>query len=65
MEANSFYELGQGIEEAANDWRALENQIRQYGGTMITVWHNTFLGTQARFSGWRERYANWLRGLCN
>ena len=65
MEANSFYELGQGIEEAANDWTALEGQIRQYGGTMITVWHNTFLGTRARFSGWRERYANWFRGLCN
>lgn len=63
MEANSFFEWNNNVDEASNEWAALENQIRKYGGTMITVWHNTVLGTQTRFSGWRERYANWMRSM--
>jgi hypothetical protein len=63
MEANSYYEQRDTIEEAAQEWEKLEESVRGTGGTFITIWHNTQLGTQARFSGWRDRYARWLRAL--
>jgi hypothetical protein len=28
---------------------------------MVTIWHNTFLGTAARFAGWREVYEVFLK----
>jgi hypothetical protein len=61
MEANSFFEAGHTIEQAEAEWRGLEQAVRQVQGRMITIWHNTFLGTQKRFAGWRDRYAKWLR----
>jgi hypothetical protein len=30
---------------------------------MITVWHNSFLGTSAEFKGWREVYKNFLEKI--
>jgi len=61
MDANSFFESGQSFNEAEAEWRGLEQSIRRVKGRMITVWHNTFLGTEKRFSGWRERYVKWLQ----
>ena len=61
MDANSFFESGQSIAQAEAEWKELEQAVRQVGGRMITIWHNTFLGTQKRFVGWGDRYANWLK----
>ncbi len=63
MEANSFYELGQSIDAAESEWRRLEQAVRAVNGQLITIWHNTLLGTQLRFQGWRDRYANWANPL--
>lgn len=63
MEANSYYEWHHTIEAAAQEWEQLEQKVRASGGTFITIWHNTQLGTSARFGGWRDRYARWLRAL--
>ena len=63
MEANSFYEQHHTIEQAELQWKQLEKAVRQSGGTLITVWHNTILGTQTRFAGWRQRYAQWIRSM--
>ncbi len=61
MEANSFFESGHTIEQAEAEWRQLEQAVRRVQGRMITIWHNTFLGTQKRFARWGDRYAKWLR----
>lgn len=61
MDANSFFESGQSIDQAEAEWKGLEQAVRQVGGRMITIWHNTFLGTQKRFAGWGARYASWLK----
>jgi hypothetical protein len=29
-------------------------------GTMITVWHNSFLGTDPEFAGWKEIYERFI-----
>lgn len=60
MEANSYYELEHTIDQAELEWKKLEQAVRAVNGQLITIWHNTFLGTQPRFSGWRERYADWV-----
>lgn len=62
MEANSFFELHHTIDQAAEEWERLERSVRAVNGRMITIWHNTLLGTQKRFAGWRDRYAQWIRG---
>lgn len=28
---------------------------------MITIWHNTFLGTDKMFEGWREVYEKFIK----
>lgn len=61
MEANSFFESSQSIDAAEREWRQLEQSIRSVNGRMITVWHNTSLGTQVRFAQWGDRYMNWVR----
>jgi len=63
MEANSYYELGHSLDAAENEWRQLEQVVRAVDGQLITIWHNTFLGTQLRFQGWRDRYAKWVNTL--
>lgn len=63
MDANSFYELGHTIDQAEREWTELEQAVRSVNGRMIVIWHNNFLGTQKRFAGWRDRYANWLQSL--
>jgi len=35
--------------------------VKNVNGTLITIWHNTFLGTDERFKGWREVYARFIK----
>jgi hypothetical protein len=34
--------------------------IQAVHGKMITIWHNSFLGTAAEFQGWREAYEQFV-----
>ena len=34
--------------------------VRSVGGTMITIWHNNFLGTDPAFEGWKETYEQFI-----
>lgn len=60
MEANSFYEqkflAAQAYEEALH----YLNICKQVEGTLITIWHNNFLGTAKQFAGWRECYEQFI-----
>ena len=35
--------------------------IRKVNGLMVTIWHNSFLGTDPQFAGWREAYEIFLK----
>jgi hypothetical protein len=37
--------------------------IKQVSGTMITIWHNSFLGTCNEFEGWREVYQRFITSV--
>ena len=37
--------------------------IKPVNGMMITLWHNTYLGTEKVFEGWREAYARFIKEI--
>lgn len=65
MEANSFYEQKVEPEQALAEMVHYCKAIRSAGGLMITIWHNTFLGTDPKFAGWREVYEKFIREELN
>ncbi len=60
MEANSFFEQKLSAEQALEEMRHYYQQVKKVNGTYISIWHNTFLGTDERFKGWREGYKQFI-----
>jgi hypothetical protein len=60
MDANAYYEEKKEAGEALQDLLHYYDVIRSVNGTMITVWHNNFLGTDPQFDGWREVYEEFV-----
>ncbi len=65
MEANSFFEQKFSPQQALEEMRKYRDVTRFVNGTMITIWHNTFLGTDKRFAGWREVYEQFVSETCH
>ncbi len=65
MDANSFYEQKYNSEQAYHEICYYLNECRKVNGTLVTIFHNNFLGTDKQFSGWREMYGKFIRGLNN
>jgi hypothetical protein len=63
MDANSFFEQKYTPQQALEEMLQYFNIIKSVNGTMITIWHNTFLGTHKRFAGWREVYEEFIRTI--
>ncbi|MBI5859039.1 MAG: polysaccharide deacetylase family protein [Sphingobacteriales bacterium] len=63
MDANSYYEQKNTSQQALDEMMNYFEIIKSVGGTMITIWHNTFLGTHRRFAGWREVYEEFIRRI--
>ncbi len=63
MEANSFYEQKDEPMEALHEMSHYYNEVKKVNGTLIMIWHNTFLGTDERFKGWRDVYAQFVREI--
>jgi hypothetical protein len=61
MEANSFFEQKFSPEQALEELKHYHDVIKSVQGTLITIWHNTFLGTSKLFRGWKEVYENFVR----
>jgi hypothetical protein len=60
MDANAYYEEKKSAAEALNELMTYQKAISDVGGTMITIWHNSFLGTDSAFKGWKEVYEEFL-----
>jgi hypothetical protein len=60
MEANSFYEQKISAQQALDELMHYYNQCKVVNGTMITIWHNNFLGTSKEFKGWKEIYEQFI-----
>lgn len=63
MEANSFFEQKSSPLQALEDMRHYYKVIKAVNGIMISIWHNTFLGTDPLFAGWREVYEQFVKEL--
>ena len=63
MEANSFYEQKQSTHDALKEMMAYYQIVKKIEGRFITIWHNTFLGTDKKFEGWRDVYENFVKEI--
>ena len=63
MDANSFYEQKQFPEEAFNELMKFYKACKTVNGNLITIWHNTILGTDKHFNGWGNMYENFLKNI--
>ncbi|MBS1606397.1 MAG: hypothetical protein JST42_27315 [Bacteroidetes bacterium] len=61
MDANSYYEQRYTATQAMTELLHYYHHIRKVNGLMVTVWHNTFLGTDPGKAGWREVYETFLK----
>jgi hypothetical protein len=61
MEANSFFEQKFSPAQALEEMRYYFQQVKKVNGTFISIWHNSFLGTDERFKGWREVYYQFIQ----
>ena len=60
MDANAFYEQRISSSEAFKELRFFTSQLQLAGGTMITIWHNNFLGSSHDFKDWKNIYQQWV-----
>ena len=60
MEANSFFEQKYLPQRAYEEMMHYYNAVKDVNGTLITIWHNNFLGTYPMFSGWRDVYEEFV-----
>lgn len=63
MEANSFFEQKYLPQRAYEEMMHYYNVVKGVNGTLITIWHNNFLGTYPMFSGWRDVYEEFVENV--
>jgi hypothetical protein len=61
MDANSFFELNHTPQQALEEMLHYYTVVKNVKGTLCTLWHNTYLGTDKLFRGWREVYETFLQ----
>lgn len=61
MDANSFYEQKDTPQQAYAELILYHEQIHKLNGMMISIWHNSILGTDQQFVGWREMFELFMR----
>ena len=60
MEANSFFEQKYVPQRAYEEMMHYYNAVKTVNGTLITIWHNSFLGSHKLFAGWRDVYEEFI-----
>ena len=60
MDANSFYEQRQDTQQTWNEMLHYLTVCREVHGTLISIWHNNFLGTAETFNGWAAIYEKFI-----
>jgi hypothetical protein len=61
MEANSFYEQKYSAQQALEEMHQYYNEVKSVNGYFIMIWHNSFLGTDKLYAGWREVYEQFIK----
>jgi hypothetical protein len=63
MDANSFFEQKFSAEQALEELKHYYKVVKSVNGTLITIWHNNFLGDNKLFEGWKEVYQKFLKEI--
>ncbi len=63
MDATCFYHLHYNVEKSFEALINYYNVCKNVGGTFITIFHNSFLGTDNAFVGWRLLYQKFIESL--
>lgn len=61
MDANSYYEAKVTPQEALKEMQHYYREVKKVNGLLITLWHNTYLGTDRMYKGWRESYEQFIK----
>jgi hypothetical protein len=61
MDANSYYEQQYTPGKAMIEVNMYYRRIRKVNGLMVTIWHNSILGQDTEFAGWRQVYETFLK----
>lgn len=56
MDANAFYEQKQTAQQSLAEIMHYYHECKNTNGQMITIFHNSFLGTDPLYKGWRKMY---------
>jgi hypothetical protein len=65
MDANAYYEEKLTPEAALEELKQYYQVIKSVQGTMITIWHNSFLGTSEELEGWKDTYQKFIVSIIN
>ena len=60
MEANSFFEQKYLPQRAYEEMMHYYSAVKAINGSLITIWHNSFLGNYRSFAGWKEIYEEFV-----
>lgn len=60
MDANAYYEQKQNPQQTLEELMHYLSVCKQVNGTLITIWHNNFLGTAKEFEGWKAMYEQFI-----
>ncbi len=60
MDANCYYEQKQNAAEAYEELLHYYSICKAVNGTLMTIWHNNFLGTANEFKEWMEMYSTFI-----
>ena len=63
MDANSFYEQKQNAADSLAELMAYYHECKNTGGELITIFHNSFLGTDPLYKGWRALYNEFMEQM--
>jgi hypothetical protein len=61
MDANSFYEQRYTPIQALEEMNHYFEVLKSVNGNLVTIWHNTILGTESMYKGWRETYEKFVK----
>lgn len=63
MDANSYYEQNYCPEQALEEMRHYYKVVKEVNGMFCMIWHNSFLGSEKEFAGWKEVYEQIIREI--
>lgn len=61
MDANAYYEQGYTPHQAYAELMQFYTSVKKLNGMLVTIWHNSILGTDSSFAGWREMFELFMK----